>query len=67
MPGVIRTAMTREPMSDEAMAAGLQQITPFPRFGTAGDVGGTAAFLASDEASFINGVAIAVDGGWLAC
>jgi NAD(P)-dependent dehydrogenase (short-subunit alcohol dehydrogenase family) len=67
MPGVIRTAMTREPMSDDAMVAGLQQITPFPRLGTAGDVGGTAAFLASDEAAFINGVAIAVDGGWLAC
>jgi meso-butanediol dehydrogenase/(S,S)-butanediol dehydrogenase/diacetyl reductase len=37
-----------------------------PRFGTPEDIGDAAVFLASDEAEFITGANLAVDGGWLA-
>ena len=66
MPGVIQTAMTREPLSDDATAAMLSQVTPFVRLGEANDVGRVVAFLASDDAGFVNGAAIPVDGGFLA-
>jgi NAD(P)-dependent dehydrogenase (short-subunit alcohol dehydrogenase family) len=43
-----------------------QARTPMPRLGTPDDVASAALFLASDEASFITGENILVDGGWMA-
>jgi NAD(P)-dependent dehydrogenase (short-subunit alcohol dehydrogenase family) len=40
--------------------------TPMPRLGKPDDVAGAALFLASDEAAFITGENILVDGGWMA-
>jgi NAD(P)-dependent dehydrogenase (short-subunit alcohol dehydrogenase family) len=40
--------------------------TPMPRLGTPDDVANAALFLASDEATFITGENILVDGGWIA-
>ena len=40
--------------------------TPIPRFGEPGDVASAALFLASDEATFITGENLLVDGGWMA-
>jgi NAD(P)-dependent dehydrogenase (short-subunit alcohol dehydrogenase family) len=40
--------------------------TPYPRLGAPQDVAGAALFLASDEATFINGENLMVDGGWMA-
>jgi NAD(P)-dependent dehydrogenase (short-subunit alcohol dehydrogenase family) len=40
--------------------------TPMPRLGTPDDVASAALFLASDEASFITGENLLVDGGWMA-
>ncbi len=40
--------------------------TPMPRLGTPQDVANAALFLASDEASFITGENLMVDGGWMA-
>lgn len=40
--------------------------TPWPRLGAPQDVANAALFLASDEATFIQGETLAVDGGWLA-
>lgn len=40
--------------------------TPLPRLGTPEDVARAALFLASDEASFITGETLMVDGGWMA-
>lgn len=41
----------------------LNALTPLGRFGTAGEVGGAVTFLASDEASFITGQTISINGG----
>ena len=40
--------------------------TPWPRLGRPGDVASAALFLASDEATFITGENLMVDGGWMA-
>ncbi|TVQ39383.1 MAG: SDR family oxidoreductase [Geminicoccaceae bacterium] len=40
--------------------------TPWPRLGLPDDIAAAALFLASDEATFIQGEVLAVDGGWLA-
>ncbi|MDX8505650.1 SDR family NAD(P)-dependent oxidoreductase [Mesorhizobium captivum] len=40
--------------------------TPWPRLGTPTDVAGAALFLASDMASYVNGINLMVDGGWMA-
>ncbi len=50
------------PLSDERRAKFLASI-PLGRFSTALDVANAALYLASDEAAFINGICIEVDGG----
>jgi NAD(P)-dependent dehydrogenase (short-subunit alcohol dehydrogenase family) len=40
--------------------------TPLPRLGVPGDVAGAALFLASDMASYVAGINLMVDGGWMA-
>ena len=60
-PGLIDTDMTR------AISAGAHEEwaarIPLQRLGTPADVAGAVAFLASDEASYITGHVLAVNGG----
>jgi 3-oxoacyl-[acyl-carrier protein] reductase len=60
-PGYVETRLT-EVIPDELQAAMLQN-TPLGRFGKADDVAGAVRFLCSDEASFITGAVLLVDGG----
>ncbi len=60
-PGFIETDMTAA-LGEKARGALLGQI-PIGRAGTAADVAALAAFLASDEAAYITGQVVAVDGG----
>jgi NAD(P)-dependent dehydrogenase (short-subunit alcohol dehydrogenase family) len=46
------------------LVEGIKMETPLRRFGSAEDIAKAAAFLCSDEASFITGQALAVDGGF---
>jgi len=65
-PGLIETGMTR-PIFDAARARGSErkigQLNPLRRPGDPAEIAQMALFLASDAASYVNGQAIAVDGG----
>jgi 3-oxoacyl-[acyl-carrier protein] reductase len=60
-PGYITTQLT-DVLPDEATSA-MVQATPLGRPGVPEDVAGAVRFLCSDEASFITGEVILVDGG----
>ncbi len=60
-PGYVRTQLT-DVLPEEATAAMLQN-TPLGRLGDPADVAGAVRFLCSDEASFITGDVLLVDGG----
>lgn len=60
-PGFIHTAMT-EDLPESVKVSALEQI-PMKHFGAAEDIAGLAAFLASEEAGYITGQVISVDGG----
>ena len=60
-PGYIQTALT-EVLPDEVQQAILAN-TPLARLGTPEDVAGAVRFLCSDEASFVTGEVLLVDGG----
>jgi NAD(P)-dependent dehydrogenase (short-subunit alcohol dehydrogenase family) len=62
-PGVIETEMTAELRQNEAMVARWLEDIPQNRLGLPRDVAGLVMFLCSDEASYITGQAINVDGG----
>jgi len=61
-PGMIDTPMTRPHGGDAAMEFGASRV-PLRRVGHPEDVAPLYVFLASDEASYINGAEIAIDGG----
>ena len=65
-PGLIETGMTK-PLFDGARKKGVEdrigQLNPLNRAGHPAEIAHMALFLASDEASYVNGQAIAVDGG----
>lgn len=65
-PGYIVTPMTALLRDDMAATSFLEALHPMGRLGQPEEIAATAAFLASDEASFITGVTIPVDGGYTA-
>jgi NAD(P)-dependent dehydrogenase (short-subunit alcohol dehydrogenase family) len=65
-PGLIRTPLTERYFADDAFEEGLRTVIPQGRAGVAADVAAAALYLASDEAAYVSGVALTVDGGWLA-
>ena len=62
-PGMIDTFMGRSELANTGGAKELADATPVGRLGTANDIALAARFLASDDASFISGTDLLVDGG----
>lgn len=64
-PGIFPTELNRA-LLDSPRGHELLIRTPMNRFGNVEEVAGTAVFLASDEAAYMTGQILAVDGGYLA-
>jgi 3-oxoacyl-[acyl-carrier protein] reductase len=60
-PGFVLTELTRA--LPEALLAQITAATPLGRFGTTDEIANAVAFLASDEAAYITGQVLGVDGG----
>jgi len=65
-PGVIETAMTEVTRNDPARLAGFVGRTPLGRVGQPEELVGPVVFLVSEMASYVSGVTLPVDGGFLA-
>ena len=65
-PGPVATGMTAEMMETEEGRRNVIGLSPANRVATSEEVARVAVFLASDDASFVNGVILPVDGGWAA-
>ena len=62
-PGAIATPINKKLLEDKPKLDALLANIPLGRLGQPHDVAGTVAFLASDDAAYINGATILVDGG----
>jgi NAD(P)-dependent dehydrogenase (short-subunit alcohol dehydrogenase family) len=65
-PGPIETPMTAARRSDPAVKAMMVSRIPLGRYGQANEVAYGVVYLASDEASFVTGSELVIDGGWTA-
>lgn len=63
LPGTILTDINRDHYADDQVLARDSGRIPLGRLGTPEDIAGVAAFLASDDARYVNGADILVDGG----
>lgn len=62
-PGAIRTPINQDVWSKEESRKKLLQLIPYGRIGEPSDIGSVAVWLASDEADYITGTTLFVDGG----
>jgi glucose 1-dehydrogenase len=62
-PGAIRTPINTDAWETPEAYEALMRLVPYKRIGEPEDIGRTAAWLASDQADYVNGATIVVDGG----
>jgi len=65
-PGLIQTDLSEFLWKDDTRRSHYQNSTPLGRIGQSDEVAGMALYLASDEASFVTGQVMVVDGGYSA-
>jgi NAD(P)-dependent dehydrogenase (short-subunit alcohol dehydrogenase family) len=63
-PGWIETELTKAAQADPARSEAIVARTPFARWGRPDDIGGAVVFLCSENAGFITGTVLPVDGGY---
>jgi NAD(P)-dependent dehydrogenase (short-subunit alcohol dehydrogenase family) len=64
-PGWIDTPLSQGLQADPAASATILRRMPFARWGSPGDVADVVVFLASPAASYVSGIVLPVDGGYL--
>lgn len=65
-PGYVNTDMNEALLADTERNTQISQRIPAARWGSPDEMAGAVAFLASDDARYIHGTIVNVDGGWLA-
>ena len=65
-PNAIETDMTAHYFADPSLTVKLTSQTPTETWGQPSDVAGMVAYLLSDDARFVNGATLYLDGGWTA-
>lgn len=63
IPAVVETPATAGMLADEASRKNTEKLIPMGRVGQSGELANAVLFLASDEASYVTGAALPVDGG----
>lgn len=63
-PGLIRTAMAEAVYADPVLHAQRRSMMPLRRIGVPADIGRVVAFLLSEDAGYVTGQVLAVDGGF---
>ncbi|MBS3017368.1 2,5-dichloro-2,5-cyclohexadiene-1,4-diol dehydrogenase LinX [Comamonas sp. PE63] len=63
IPAVVETPATAGMLADEASRKTTEKLIPMGRVGQSGELANAVLFLASDEASYVTGAALPVDGG----
>ena len=64
-PGMVETTMTRWRLDIPELRQQVIDMTPWGRIGRTEDVAAAAVYLASDEADFVTGHMLVIDGGWI--
>ncbi len=62
-PGAIRTPINREAWESPQAYEDLMKLIPYKRIGEVDDIGRAAVWLASDDADYVHGISLFVDGG----
>ena len=65
-PGYFATELTESVLSTDEFTAYMKATVPLGRYGKSGELNAGAIFLASDEASYVTGVILPIDGGYTA-
>jgi NAD(P)-dependent dehydrogenase (short-subunit alcohol dehydrogenase family) len=63
-PGVVRTALSSTNFNDDSIITEMRKSTPWPRLGEPRDIARVVLFLCSDDAQWMTGQNIAIDGGF---
>ena len=65
-PGYFATELTEDTLKTEEFTAYMKATVPLGRYGNEGELNAGAIFLASEEASYVTGVILPIDGGYTA-